>query len=84
MNITKKLAAAASRVDSKKVVAAVALMAATGLVMAADGDDPGLIAIQGLQTKASAYISAVIGVAVLVAGGFWSASFLRKAFARAG
>lgn len=84
MNIKKNLAAVAARVDGKKVVAAVALMAATGLVMAADGDDPGLIAIQGLQAKAQAYITAVIGVAVLVAGGFWSASFLRKAFSRAG
>lgn len=84
MDIKNKLRAVAARVDGKKVVAGVALMAATGLVLAADGDDAGLIAIQGLQTKAQAYISAVIGVAVLVAGGFWSASFLRKAFSRAG
>jgi len=59
MDIKNKLRAVAARVDGKKVAAGVVLMAATGLVLAADGDDAGLIAIQGLQTKAQAYISAV-------------------------
>lgn len=71
MNI-KKLSAAA---------AAVLAVLASGAAMAAD---PGVDAITALSTTAQTYITAAFGVAVLVAGGFWGISMMKKAFSKAG
>ena len=47
-------------------------------------DDPGVAAITALSTTAQTYITAAFGVAVLVAGGFWGISMMKKAFSKAG
>ena len=62
---------------------AVGAMVLTGVAMAADAD-PGLDAINGLTARATSYITAAAAVAVVVAGGFWGISFMKKAFSRAG
>lgn len=66
----------------KKLSAAAALVLVSGAAMAAD--DPGVAAITALSSTASTYITAAFGVAVLVAGGFWGISMMKKAFSRAG
>lgn len=53
-----------------------------GLAMA-QTTDPGVEAIEGLSAKATTYIAAAFAVAVLVAGGFWGISMMKKAFSRA-
>lgn len=65
-----------------KVAVAVGALLITGAAMAAD--DPGVVAIQGLSATAQTYITAAFGVAVLVAGGFWGISMMKKAFSKAG
>jgi hypothetical protein len=67
----------------KHGLALVVSLAFTGLAMAAD-PDPGLDAISGLATRAAAYIAAAAAVALVVAGGFWGITFMKKAFSRAG
>lgn len=54
---------------------------AAGSAMAAD---PGVDAITALSATATSYITAAFAVAVLVAGGFWGISMMKKAFSRAG
>lgn len=66
----------------KKLSAAAALVLVSGAAMAAD--DPGVAAITALSATATTYITAAFGVAVLVAGGFWGISMMKKAFSRAG
>lgn len=66
----------------KKLSAAAALVLVSGAAMAAD--DPGVTAITALSATATTYITAAFGVAVLVAGGFWGISMMKKAFSRAG
>lgn len=64
-----------------------ALMAASALAISASAmaaDDPGVVAINGLQATATAYITAAFAVAVLVAGGFWGIKMMKKAFSKAG
>ena len=46
--------------------------------------DPGITAINGLASTATGYITAAFAVAVLVAGGFWGITMMRKAFNKAG
>jgi hypothetical protein len=65
----------------KKVVAAAVALVGSGAAFAAD---PGVDAITALSTTAQTYITAAFGVAVLVAGGFWGISMMKKAFSRAG
>lgn len=45
--------------------------------------DPGVTAITDLQSKATTYITAAFGVAVLVAGGFWGIKMMKKSFGAA-
>jgi hypothetical protein len=45
--------------------------------------DIGVTAIEGLSDKATTYITAAFGVAVLVAGGFWGIKMMKKAFSKA-
>lgn len=61
---------------------AVGALVAAGGAMAAD--DPGVAAITALSTTAQTYITAAFSVAVLVAGGFWGISMMKKAFSKAG
>lgn len=67
---------------NKKVVAAAASVLVSGAAFAAG--DPGVDAITGLSATAQTYITAAFGVAVLVAGGFWGISMMKKAFNKAG
>jgi len=46
--------------------------------------DLGVAAIEGLKATGTAYITAAFGVAVLVAGGFWGISMMKKAYSKAG
>ena len=68
----------------KLAPAAVAVLAATSSCAAMAADDPGVAAITALSATATTYITAAFGVAVLVAGGFWGISMMKKAFSRAG
>ncbi|MGX4644442.1 major coat protein [Massilia sp. SYSU DXS3249] len=45
--------------------------------------DLGVQAITDLSGKATTYITAAFGVAVLVAGGFWGIKMMKKAFGAA-
>jgi len=69
----------------KNVKHALAVLAA-GLVSASAmaADDPGVAAINALSGTATQYITAAFGVAVVVAGGFWGISIMKKAFSKAG
>lgn len=67
---------------SKQVVTFVVGTSMSALVMA-QTTDPGVQAIEGLSAKATTYIAAAFAVAVLVAGGFWGISMMKKAFSRA-
>jgi hypothetical protein len=62
-----------------KVVAGSALLA-VGSVAYADNVDT---AITGLGTTASSYIADAVGVALIVAGGFWGIGMMKKAFSAA-
>jgi len=66
----------------KRGLVAVAALGVAGGAMAAG--DPGVDAITALSATAQTYITAAFGVAVLVAGGFWGISMMKKAFSRAG
>ncbi|PUA19018.1 major coat protein [Glaciimonas sp. PCH181] len=57
-------------------------LALTGIAHA-DGTDPGVAAITALSSTATTYIAAAFAVAVLVAGGFWGISMMKKAFSKA-
>lgn len=52
-------------------------------VFAQTATDPGVQAISDLQAKATTYITAAFGVAVLVAGGFWGIRMMKKSFGAA-
>jgi hypothetical protein len=65
----------------KRGLVAVAGAAVGGSAMAADA---GVDAITALSATAQLYITAAFAVAVLVAGGFWGISMMKKAFSRAG
>lgn len=65
----------------KRGLAAVGAVVLSGSAMAAD---PGIDAITALSATATTYITAAFGVAVLVAGGFWGISMMKKAFSKAG
>lgn len=54
-----------------------------GHAMAQTGTDPGVQAITDLSDKATTYITAAFGVAVLVAGGFWGIRMMKKSFGAA-
>lgn len=66
---------------SRGLVAAGAVVL-SGAAMAAG--DPGVDAITALTSTAQTYITAAFGVAVLVAGGFWGLTMMKKAFSKAG
>jgi hypothetical protein len=66
----------------KRGLAAVGAVVLSGSAMAAG--DPGVDAITALSSTAQTYITAAFGVAVLVAGGFWGISMMKKAFSKAG
>lgn len=61
-------------------------LAVTALASAAAfaADDPGITAINELSEKATTYIGAAFGVAVLVTGGMWGIRMMKKAFGKAG
>lgn len=63
-------------------VATLALVTA-GHAMAQTAADPGVQAITDLSSKATTYITAAFGVAVLVAGGFWGIRMMKKSFGAA-
>lgn len=65
----------------QKGLVLVGVLVASGAAMAAD--DPGVAAITGLATSAQVYITAAFSVAVLIAGGFWGISMMKKAFSKA-
>lgn len=66
----------------KHALAALAVGLVSASAMAAD--DPGIAAITALSATATQYITAAFGVAVVVAGGFWGISIMKKAFSKAG
>jgi hypothetical protein len=68
----------------KKVagVGTLALVTA-GHAMAQTATDPGVQAITDLSSKATTYITAAFGVAVLTAGGFWAIHMMKKSFGAA-
>lgn len=71
---------------SLRNLAALAALAGTSVVsyaQTAPATDQGVQAITELSTKATAYIGAAFTVAVLVAGGFWGISMMKKAFNKA-
>jgi len=72
---------------SNKVRAQVATLIALALVGANASAqavaDQGVEAITELGAKATSYIGAAFTVAVLVAGGFWGISMMKKAFGKA-
>lgn len=71
----------------KAAVGALLMMAsAASFAQATGGDttDLGVQAIEGLKATGTAYITAAFGVAVLVAGGFWGISMMKKAYGKAG
>ena len=70
-------------VTKAKVAALVVLSTAAASSMAQEVADQGVTAITALGTKATAYIGAAFTVAVLVAGGFWGISMMKKAFGKA-
>ena len=65
----------------KRLAVGAAALGVSGLALAAD---PGVDAITALSATATTYISAAFAVAVLVAGGFWGISMMKKAFHKAG
>lgn len=67
----------------QKTVVASSALVVSGFALAAD-TDPGIAAINALNSTASTYITAAFGVAVLVAGGFWGITMMKKAFSKAG
>lgn len=67
----------------QKTVVASSALVVSGFSLAAD-TDPGIAAINALSSTASTYITAAFGVAVLVAGGFWGITMMKKAFSKAG
>ena len=71
------------KIQAQLLFAFFALMGLFHNAMAAVGDDPGVDAINELSGKATSYIAAAFAVAVLVAGGFWGISMMKKAFSRA-
>lgn len=68
---------------SRAAAAASVLVLSAPLAMAQEVSDPGVTAITDLSAKASTYITAAFGVAVLVAGGFWGIRMMKKAFGAA-
>lgn len=72
----KKAARKASAVGTLALVTA-------GHAMAQTAQDPGVEAITALGSKATTYVTAAFGVAVLVAGGFWGIRMMKKAFGAA-
>jgi hypothetical protein len=71
------------KASADKVAVAVTGMVLTGLAMAQTAD-PGVDAITDLSGKATTYITAAFGVAVLIAGGFWGIKMMKKSFSKAG
>lgn len=67
----------------KKDLTAFAVLALVSAAAFA-ADDPGVTAINELAGKATTYISAAFGVAVLVTGGMWGIRMMKKAFGKAG
>lgn len=65
----------------KRGLVAAGAVAASASAFAAD---PGVDAITALSATAQTYITAAFAVAVLVAGGFWGLTMMRKAFSKAG
>jgi len=73
---------------ARKASGAAALALVTvGHAMAQETTNPttdlGVAAINGLKDTGTSYIAAAFGVAVLVAGGFWGISMMKKAFGAA-
>lgn len=81
---------AAMKKAARKASGAAALALVTvGHAMAQTTDptnpttDLGVQAIEALKDTGTSYIAAAFGVAVLVAGGFWGISMMKKAFGAA-
>lgn len=64
-----------------RAAAAVSLAAVSVSSFAAD---QGTDAINALGAQATTYITAAFTVSILVAGGFWGITMMRKAFKKAG
>lgn len=78
-----KMNAAMKKAAQKASAVATLALVTTGHALAQTAGDPGVEAINGLSTKATAYITAAFAVAVLVAGGFWGIKMMKKAFGAA-
>lgn len=75
----KKAARKASGIAALTLVTVGHAMAAPG---AGDLTNVGVEAIENLKGTATTYITAAFGVAILVAGGFWGITMMKKAFAK--
>jgi hypothetical protein len=64
----------------KQIAVAVGAVALSGVAMAADL--PGVAEIEQLKTDAVVYISAATAAVVVVAGGFWAISMIKRTFSK--
>lgn len=55
---------------------------ASGLAAAQTSTDPGLAAIQGLNSNATSYITAGFALLVITVGGFWGMAMFKKVAGR--
>lgn len=82
MNVVATRPTVSNKVRAQ-VAALIALSLAGANAMAQAVPDQGVQAITDLSSKATSYITAAFTVAVLVAGGFWGISMMKKAFSKA-